>query len=162
MADSIDWDVVAQRIALQSGYDPTNVADVPLKNLEARLGQPAEEIKTKATEIVENPDITYSGLNLMTNQEVETLNETPLTDAEKCVLDGGIWNGTECLKTVVDKTPVDSSGDLKVINQMRDSFINALQASGMSAEMVNELWKWALDKFETDSSFTADRALLEM
>ena len=66
MAEPIDWEVVAQRIALQSGYDPTLVEGITLDDLEDRLGQTVEEIKTKATEIVENPDITYSGVNLMT------------------------------------------------------------------------------------------------
>ena len=162
MAEPIDWDIVAQRIALQSGYDPTLVEGVTLDNLEDRLGQTAEEIKTKATEIVDNPDITYSGLNLMTDQELETGDETPLTDAEKCVLKGGTWDGTSCI--MPDDSGADDGGgeQLRIINQMKDAFQLAMRNMGFSKVMIDDLFEWAKTKFESDPGFTAERALMEM
>ena len=56
-----------------------------------------------------------------------------------------------------------SEGDkLSVLNNQKSAFLAALRASGMSADMIDELWTWALAEFQSDSTFTADRALLEM
>ena len=56
-----------------------------------------------------------------------------------------------------------SKGDkLSVLNNQKSAFLAALRASGMSADMIDELWTWALAEFQSDSTFTADRALLEM
>ena len=56
-----------------------------------------------------------------------------------------------------------SEGDkLSVLNNQKSAFLAALRASGMSADMIDELWTWAVAEFQSDSTFTADRALLEM
>lgn len=56
-----------------------------------------------------------------------------------------------------------SAGEkLSVLNNQKSAFLAALRASGMSADMIDELWTWALEEFKNDPTFTADRALLEM
>lgn len=51
---------------------------------------------------------------------------------------------------------------LSVLNNQKSAFLAALRASGMSADMIDELWTWALAEFQSDPTFTADRALLGM
>ena len=162
MAEPIDWDVVAQRIALQSGYDPTLVEGITLDDLEDRLGQTVEEIKTKATEIVENPDITYSGVNLMTDEQIEEMNAGVETPEQICINAGGTWDGTSCQMPDLLEEETSEGDKLSVLNNQKSAFLAALRASGMSADMIDELWTWALAEFQSDSTFTADRALLEM
>ena len=70
------------------------------------------------------------------------------------------WNGGNPQTEFTD--PASSGEALSILNNMKDGFLNALRGAGMSAEMTNELWEWAVEEFKTNPDFTAESALLEM
>lgn len=62
---------------------------------------------------------------------------------------------------VVDEED-DAVSKLQIINNMKDAFQLAMRNMGFSPNMINDLFEWANAKFQSDPSFTAERALMEM
>jgi len=69
------------------------------------------------------------------------------------------WRGGDPL---TQSEHVPEGGALSILNNMKDGFLNALRGAGMSADMTNQLWEWAVEEFKANPDFTAERALLEM
>ena len=167
MAEPIDWDIIAQRIATEAGIlDPERIGGITAENFETEIASQTGQVASEIAQGIMDKGYTYeSTTDVFSEQQVAARGGDPsgdLTDAEICVLEGGIWNGTECIKSDEVETLDDDSGNLKVINQMKDAFQLAMRNMGFSTDMINQLFDWAKTKFETGSSFTAERALLEM
>lgn len=90
-------------------------------------------------------------------------------DDERYIIDS--WDNGDGTRTVLwsDGTTTiiageidDGSSELRILNQMKDSFQLALRNMGFSKDMIDELFNWASTQFQNDPSFTAERALMEM
>ena len=148
MADPIDFDLIAKRVAEYAGVNAEWLPGVDHKSLEARLKESGvtESVSDLLEEMTE-AGLTFTGTNLQPD----------------AVEDSGIINGGsgETNEDLLEQET--SEGEkLSVLNNQKSAFLAALRASGMSADMIDELWTWALEEFKNDPTFTADRALLGM
>ena len=148
MADPIDFDLIAKRVAEYAGVNAEWLPGVDHKSLEARLKESGvtESVSDLLEEMTE-AGLTFTGTNLQPD----------------AVEDSGIINGGsgETNEDLLEQET--SEGEkLSVLNNQKSAFLAALRASGMSADMIDELWTWALEEFKNDQTFTADRALLGM
>ena len=148
MADPIDFDIIAKRVAEYAGVNAEWLPGVDQLTLEDRLKESG--VTDSVSELLEEmteAGLKYTGTNLQPDAVEDSL-----------IINGGLGETNKGLLT-----QETSEGDkLSVLNNQKSAFLAALRASGMSADMIDELWTWALAEFQSDSTFTADRALLEM
>lgn len=149
MADPIDFDLIAKRVAEYAGVNAEWISGVDHTNLEDRLKESG--VTESASDLLEEmteAGLTFTGTNL----------QPDVVEDNSGIINGGSGENNDDLL----EQETSASEKLSVLNNQKSAFLAALRASGMSADMIDELWTWALAEFKNDPTFTADRALLGM
>jgi len=168
MAEPIDWDIVAQRLATEAGItDGERILGINAGNYEEEIALQTGKVASEVAQGIFDKGYTYSEKDSIysTQQIAEqegTGPEQPVcgTDADGNQMVYNAEIGACVSPYSAGEAPL--SEDYSIINSMQDTFRLALRNMGFSPDDVDGLWEWAKTRFQSDSSFTAERALLEM
>ena len=167
---TVDWDLVAKRIATQAGINAERVMGTTAANLQQQLDDDPNVTQSieKLGQTIKDLGLTYEdGGYTPQGTDPETAIKTEISrtnnndgtitvfysDGSQELVADPMWKG---------KPKTEKEEPLTVINQMRDSFRLVLAGLGMSEQQVDDIWNWAVGKFTSDPSFTAARAEVEM